>query len=192
MTGEQTGSLSFMVESLEADKTVMVWKLGGRDMGNKWNFGSFGFYSKTPYEIVIKGIRGNADSILALDDLIFRESTFCSVHPSEAQTNFTLTPPDQPLQPFKPTKPDAAKKAYDCDFEQQSFCSWALDMNQKKKWMRIQPGQKNFLRFFPNKPPEDHTFGSQYGNYIIMGNISTTTTTTNIKKQKSSVSCLLV
>lgn len=121
------GSLEFSLLDLKTNLTTPIWKSGSSNYGRNWNFGSVGFYTSHSYVIVLQGYSSNLNSFLAIDDIIFKESEFCSVDPVNAKPDF----PGFPL----PTKPPTTTKVptstdkpplYDCDFET-GFCNWEND-----------------------------------------------------------------
>ena len=51
-----------------------MWKDGGFDLGNQWNYGQFGFYVENPYLIVIQASTGSLSGFIGLDDIYFKEA----------------------------------------------------------------------------------------------------------------------
>ena len=149
-------SLGFAVKEVESKTTTVLWRLNAHDAGDKWHYGSFGFYVNTSHLIEIIGQRGGPNTTLAVDDIFFQDSTYCSVHPTIAVTNHTLPLPDiTSLAPKPFVRTDATDKSvYDCDFEV-DFCSW----NQSRrtyplKWIRYQPSANTYRL----APQIDHTY----------------------------------
>jgi hypothetical protein len=72
--------------------------------------------------------------VIALDDVIFQESKFCSVYPSTAMAGSGLPLPSKPItttaNPITPIP-----SVYDCNFEK-DFCNWKNDINRPLKWKR--------------------------------------------------------
>jgi hypothetical protein len=85
-----------------------------------------------PYEIVFNAQRGNASSFLAIDDVFFKNSEFCSINPPQALTSDQLPLPSQ-MQTTTPVS-TVAPSIYDCDFEKNNFCNWKNDLKRPLNW----------------------------------------------------------
>jgi hypothetical protein len=113
---------------------VITWNLGGNNLGNQWNYGSFGYYLNDPYVVVIRATRGGSPGAVALDDIIFKESQYCSISPSEAIAGTGL-----PLPTAIPTTTKSGTTSipsvYDCSFEV-NFCTWTNDYSRPLNWTR--------------------------------------------------------
>jgi hypothetical protein len=137
MSGNNCGSLRISTALLQSQQVKTLWYRNCTDLGKQWNYGSFGFYLDSPYEIIIEAERGSPSSILAIDDIFFKESRYCSVTPAEAQ-NETLPLPTQSLTttPTSTIQPSV----YDCDFENENipFCNWNNDYTRPLNWTRRQ------------------------------------------------------
>jgi hypothetical protein len=141
MIGVYTGYLQFFVRDLTNGNTILIWRYGGKNLGNQWNYGSIGFFYPNPYTIVIQGMRGNSPGSISLDDIIFKESQFCSTNPSDAFTG------NLPLPTTTTTKPTSTPipSVYDCNFEK-DFCNWQNDISRPLFWIRHQGSNvANFL-----------------------------------------------
>ena len=88
---------------------------------------------------------------LTRDDVIFKESLYCSVLPETAATGSTLPLPVVTTTTKKPTTAAPASDL-DCDFEA-GFCKWSNDASATSKWLR-QRGQTTLA----DGPGYDHTY----------------------------------
>jgi hypothetical protein len=137
-----------------------MWRYGGLTM-NQWNYGSFGFYINSPYKILIEGARGGSTGYIALDDILFKDSTYCTVTPSYAQagTGLPLPQPSTTIRPPVTSLPTV----YDCDFEV-DFCNWKQDPNNDIDWERNRASTTTL----ETGPSVDHTLGTSQGWYIFI------------------------
>lgn len=147
--GPNPGSLSFHVNDIVTDVSIMVWSLGGSDLGREWNYGTFGFYYDKDYTIIIRGFSGNNQTALAVDEIVFRDAQYCATTPSLATVN-TLPPPTVTKAP--PTTPGTTRppSAFDCTFET-GLCNWQRDESLTMKWVRVNGGFNDYA------PAIDHT-----------------------------------
>ena len=106
-------------------------------MKNQWNYGSIGFFLDTSaYIFQIFGISGGSVGSIALDDIIFQDSKYCSIFPP-----YAIAGPGLPLPSsfITTTKKPAINQTsdFDCDFEV-NFCNWKNDKTKKLEWLRNQ------------------------------------------------------
>ena len=135
MNGNDTNDITFILYGMQSKSYNFLWQMRNTNMGNQWNYGSFGFYYDAPYEIMIKGLRGSAggseDTITAIDDIFFKESTYCTVSPPQARKSalppLTLGTNSSQLS--------NVTSRFDCDFET-SLGKWTVDESASRKWMR--------------------------------------------------------
>lgn len=160
ITGLDAGFLSFQVVDKVSDSYTIVWNKGGESLGDQWNFGSFGFYVENPYFIRIIGFSGGAPGSVALDDLMFQDSTFCATIPDTAGKGSGL-----PVPVTTTVKPPNANQTseYDCDFES-GLCNWQNSGRNGMLWKRIRGSQ-----YGETGPEVDHTLGTALGYYINIG-----------------------
>jgi hypothetical protein len=148
MDGTIPGYLSILFNELNSSSPTIGWSEGFTNFGASWNYGSIGFYLDTPYFITIIG--GHNDGVVALDDIIIKESEFCSTTPVSAQVPSGL--------PTRPTttavSPASVNKTspYDCDFEK-GYCSWKNDTSRPLRWLR----NKGSTTTSDTGPSFDHT-----------------------------------
>ena len=145
--------LDFTIHDISSDIKYKLWQLENKDfvydLSSEWHYGSLSFYMENTYTILISGKTIEEKSRIAIDDIFFRESEYCSFNPLLAKTNTSLQPPSiktttkQPMTTLKP-------QIYDCDFE--SVCNWE-NSTSKLKWL-IQKGNSNKNSYLPNI---DHT-----------------------------------
>ena len=115
ISGADAGFLTINVIDLETTETYSIWRVGGKDQGKQWNYGSLAFYSDNPYAIQIVGLNGGLPGSVALDDIIFQDSRFCQVFPFGA-----IAGPGLP-KPILTTTPNPSANYtsdYDCSFEE--------------------------------------------------------------------------
>ena len=154
------GRLTFVLKELSTNSEKTLWDLSRSSTltaNFEWTYGSFALYASGPYELLIRGVAGSGDaeSIVALDDLFFRESTYCAVEPAEAKTGQSLPQPPSIMMLATPLiNPDANRSVYDCDFED-GLCNWTSDDTSERKWLRHQGYTRSNLL---NKPAVDHTY----------------------------------
>ena len=135
--------LQFLVVNANttSESSVAVWSLTSKTDTKQWTFGSFSFYSLFPYTIRIESAHGDATTSLALDDVVVRESTYCSLFPAEVPRN----PSQATLAPF------------DCDFEPESVCNWIIKPSDKKGWFVIDKDYRANAFSQIKRPKKDHT-----------------------------------
>ncbi len=154
MSGNNCGSLKISAAQLQNQQIKTLWFQNCTDLGKQWNYGSFGFYLDGPYEIILEGARGNPNTILAIDDIYFKESQYCSVTPPEAKYEILPLPTQSPTTtPTSTIQPSV----YDCDFENENrpFCNWNNDYSRPLNWTRMQGKSPSFsiiLNLFKIKP----------------------------------------
>lgn len=145
MKGNNCGSLRISAVLSQNQQSKSLWNRNCTDLGNQWNYGQFGFYLDSSYEIIIEAERGSPSTILAIDDIYFKESQYCSVSPSEAQNEIlplpTQTPTTTPTSTLQPS-------IYDCDFENDNapFCNWLNDYSRPLNWTRMQGKSPSFSK----------------------------------------------
>ena len=149
MAGASPGYLTIVVKDLTTSDTFMVWRLGGKNYGDQWNYATFGFYISSAYKIWIEGSRGSSRSFIAVDDIIFKESFYCSVIPDSASVGEVLVIP--PVFTTRPTSPPVSS-VFDCNFEV-DFCTWKQSSLYKLLWIRQQGATPSSL----TGPSVDHT-----------------------------------
>ena len=131
------------------NNSITIWRDGGKDYGNQWNYGQFSFYLNAPYAVTIQGTRGGSVGVVAIDDLFFKESQYCSVQPDSANAGGNL-----PLQTTTrvPTTVTPIPSVYDCNFEV-DFCNWENDVSRPLNWTR----NKGSTTTSETGPSVDHT-----------------------------------
>ena len=72
-----------------------------------------------------------------LDDIIFKESRYCSVFPDEAVTGEELPLPSSIASTTTKNPVTKPPGAFDCNFEV-GFCNWKNDFTKKLNWTRNQ------------------------------------------------------
>lgn len=137
-----------------------IWNDGGRVIGNEWHYGSFGFYTDSPYLIQITGTNGGSVGSIAIDDIIFQEAEYCAVFPFNANTGGYLPAPD----PVIPVMPANETSEYDCDFEK-NFCKWKRDLTYRMTWVR----ENAVYQSSESGPSVDHTLGTKFGYFAHIG-----------------------
>ena len=150
-----SGFIEFYVKDLATGEITEIWKSEIRnnfDFGKQWNFGSFGFYLNRPYIILIQGVSRDAQTVVALDDIIFKESEYCSVEPYLAAVGPGFPLPSKPITTTKTPSSTVNPPLYDCDFEY-GYCNWRNDESRPMKWTRIR-GSTNTQ---DTGPSFDHT-----------------------------------
>lgn len=133
----------FQIKNLQTNATTLLWKEGGNDAGRRWNYGAFGFYVDYEYSILLEGISGGTQTIVAVDDIIIKESQYCTVTPLSA-----VTGPGLPIPSIIPTTTKAPTSTpkpsiYDCTFEV-DFCNWKNDLTRPLNWTRTQGETESF------------------------------------------------
>ena len=131
-------------------QTITVWKDGGFDLGDQWNYGQFGFYFEDPYSIVIQASTGSASGFIGLDDIYFKEAQYCSVFPENAATGGSLPLPQITTTTKNPITPTPS--IYDCNFEI-DLCNWKNDLTVPLTWLR----NKGSTSSSETGPNTDHT-----------------------------------
>lgn len=149
MYGPNPGYLSFHVHDIVSGNTIMVWNLGGTNLGRDWNYGTFGFFYDKDYTILIKGTSGDNQTAIAVDEIVFRDSQYCSITPSSAVAT-TLPPPTVTKPPATTTVSTKPPSPLDCTFET-GLCNWQKDNSRTMQWVRVQGAFNDYA------PPIDHT-----------------------------------
>ena len=135
ISGQVTaGFLIVSLKNIKTNQVFVLWKYGGVNLGDQWNYGSFGFYMEDPYIIVFTAQRGGSPGIVGLDDIIFKESQFCSINPMNASTGTSFP---LPMASTSTKKPVVITSDLDCDFEV-NLCNWKNVLNAKINWKRNQ------------------------------------------------------
>ncbi len=106
-----------------------------------------------PYVVLIQGSSGSSKSIIALDDIIFKEAEYCSASPSLAADGPGLPIPSKPITTTKTPSSTDEPPLYDCDFES-GFCNWQRDVSQPLSWTRI----RGTTSTDDTGPSFDHTY----------------------------------
>lgn len=163
ISGQDAGFIEFSVKDLVTNNVFVLWKDGGFDFGNSWNYGQFGFYLDSTHEVTVKATRGGSAGSVAVDDIIFKESRYCSVFPDEAATGEELPLPATSTATTTKNPVTKPPGAFDCDFEA-GFCNWKNDYSQKLNWTRNQGDTDSY----DTGPLVDHTTGTQSGWYIYI------------------------
>jgi hypothetical protein len=149
MAGVSPGSLTVVIKDLETDTTNLVWRIAGQNYGDTWNYATFGFYISSAYKVWIEGARGSSRSFIAIDDIVFKESFYCSVIPNAASVGEVLVIPSEfTTRPTTPTVPSV----FDCNFEI-NFCTWRQTIQYKLQWIRQRGATPSSL----TGPLVDHT-----------------------------------
>jgi hypothetical protein len=126
--------LEVSIKNLKTNETTQMWKDGGADYGKEWNYGAFGFYFADPYIVVVSAVSGGSPGSIGVDDIIFKESQYCSVQPPQADAGGSLPLPE--LTTKTPTS-TPTPSIYDCSFEN-DFCNWKNDYSRPLNWTRNQ------------------------------------------------------
>jgi len=163
MKGVDMGSLSVQIIDKTNRKYSTVWRINGKDLGDKWNYGSIGFYVENPYFIRFVGFSGGAPGSIAIDDLMFVDASYCSLTPSDASGDVSL-----PVPMTTTVKPPTTNitSDFDCNFEN-GLCTWQQDTRNGLKWLRA----RGELNFGEHGPLVDHTLGNRSGFYVHLGKI---------------------
>jgi hypothetical protein len=160
VTGNSPGYLTILIKDLVTNDTFMVWRDGGVNYGDQWNYATYGFFISNPYKIWIEGSRGPSRGFIAIDDIIFKESYYCSVLPASATVGDALSTPYR--YTTKPTT--GTPSVYDCNFED-GFCFWKQSDEYKLQWLRQQGNTPSG----ETGPLVDHTSGTSAGWYVFIG-----------------------
>ena len=159
--------LNIILESLGGDLMTSVWKIteSNAEKG-KWAFGSIGLHVTSEYMVAFEASIASATGTIAVDDIIFKESQFCSANPDSAAVDQGGTTPSQTTT--KMSTSTQTPSQFDCDFEA-DFCAWNNDDKKPIRWKRNQGGSFSFA----SGPQTDHTLGTKDGWYIYMGKCCT-------------------
>ena len=137
VSGVNTGTIQFYVKNLRTNIRTLVWKEGGYDNpSTDWNYGSFGFYVQNEYVIEIEGTSGSRQSSIGLDDLIIKDSQFCSVTPPSADPGTGLPIPTNTSTTTLIPPTTSIPSVYDCTFEK-DYCNWKNDFSLPMNWTRV-------------------------------------------------------
>ena len=163
MKGDRPGSL-FVLLLTSSYGTISIWHVKSVETNDQWNYAQAGFYWSGSYEVLIEGMRGNGgsnDSMIAIDDVFFKESSYCKVLPDSAKIDYgmALTRPTRktttpsPKASNETSSQPAVDTTYDCDFER-DWCGWKQkDPVSFKKWLRIAANEE----YYSHQPETDHT-----------------------------------
>ena len=149
ITGNKAGYLEWSIKNLKTNETIKIWKYGGSDYGREWNYGSFGFYIEDPYISIVTAVSGGSRGSIGIDDIIYKESQYCSVQPHEANVGNSLP---LPLLTTKTPTSTSTPSKYDCNFES-DYCNWKNDYSRPLNWTRNQGSTPNG----DSGPSIDHT-----------------------------------
>lgn len=154
INGPSNEILSVFIFDIQTNKTTRMWDLGARNLGREWHYGSFGFYYEKPYTIFLRALSTENDSTIAVDDIIFKESQYCSTTPLSAES--TVLPIPTTTKPTTTTRDPSAStvkpSAFDCDFEK-DLCSYENDLSRPMQWSR----NKGSTTTSDTGPNVDHT-----------------------------------
>jgi len=115
-------------------QTITMWKDGGFDLGNQWNYGQFGFYFENPYSVIIQASTGSGSGFIGLDDVYFKEAQYCTVLPENAAAGGNLPLPQITTTTKNPLL-TPTPSIYDCNFEI-DYCNWKNDFSVRLTWIR--------------------------------------------------------
>ena len=146
--------------NLKSSMISSKWEHNFVRMGEQWNYATFGFRSDQPYEITIQGRRASASinhTLLAVDDIFFRDSTFCATYPSSAVPSMPLFVRTTTLAPVNNNNTQLS--GFACDFER-DFCGWTQNTTittgtspERRQWRRY----SGRAAFYSSQPKQDHT-----------------------------------
>jgi hypothetical protein len=132
-------------------QTITMWKDGGFDLGNQWNYGQFGFYFQNPYSVIIQASTGSSTGFIGLDDIYFKEAQYCSVFPDNAAGGGNLPLPQLTTTTKNPLLTPSSS-IYFCDFEI-NLCNWKNDLSVRLTWIR----NRGSTLSLDTGPTTDHT-----------------------------------
>lgn len=135
--------MSFYVKNLKTNTSTIIWKNGGYDSGQKWNYGAFGFYLPNEYSILLQGTSGSSQSVVAVDDILIKESQYCTLTPISAVTGTSLPIPTFVSTTTKSPTSTPIPSVYDCTFET-GFCNWKNDYSRPLNWTRTRGSTDSF------------------------------------------------
>ncbi|XP_076802493.1 MAM and LDL-receptor class A domain-containing protein 1-like [Clavelina lepadiformis] len=156
MDGAAVGSLSIYIQDVDSDiseiktNTNPIWTHNGAQ-GEFWIQGEVNIVSDKEWRIVIEATKSSALDVgdIAVDDFEL------VLHQTCAGSNVT-TP-----EPVITTTPTQAPSIWDCDFEDNDFCTWTSSTGVQGSWT-VQTGPTPTEN---TGPPSDHTLGSFAGHY---------------------------
>ncbi|XP_067654504.1 MAM and LDL-receptor class A domain-containing protein 1-like [Haliotis asinina] len=143
MYGSNVGALNVYVQTGAAIPSTPTWKRTGTQ-GTHWLMGQFSVNVKTPFNVVIEGVRGNGyRGDIAIDDVNITNGS-CSA-------GTTVGPSSKP----------AADK---CNFEASNLCGFSQDHSDKFDWSRTTGSTSSR----GTGPSSDHTYGTRLGHYMYI------------------------
>ncbi|ESO97870.1 hypothetical protein LOTGIDRAFT_152977 [Lottia gigantea] len=155
MNGRTVGSLAVQIQLIGQNGTS-IWSQSN-NQGNKWLQGQVSVPSQSAdYRVLFQAIRGTSyTGDIAIDDIVFDQSTNCQLMPPTAQVQAPTT--QQPTTIL----PGSVPGGFTCDFEK-DFCLWTQDKTDKFDWSR----KRGRTTSSGTGPVGDHT--SKQGYYIYM------------------------
>ncbi|XP_046571399.1 MAM and LDL-receptor class A domain-containing protein 1-like [Haliotis rubra] len=143
MYGSNVGALNVYVQTGAAIPSTPTWKRTGTH-GTHWRMGQFSVNVKTPFNMVLEGVRGNGyRGDIAIDDVNIANGS-CSA-------GTTVGPSSKP----------AADK---CNFEASNLCGFSQDHSDKFDWSRTTGSTSSR----GTGPSSDHTYGTRLGHYMYI------------------------
>jgi hypothetical protein len=158
-SSSQSAVLSITLKDLATDKTTYLW-LSNLPLTTTWAYGSVGFYFPNGlYAIQMIVVASGSLTVVAVDDVIFREAEFCTATPIDAGAMPGLPLPSagggngvRTTTASSQSGTTPKPSTFNCDFEK-DFCSWAIDPTVKLKWQR----NKGLTGTTDTGPSFDHT-----------------------------------
>lgn len=134
ISGVDAGFIEIVVKDMTNNNLYSLWRLGGTNMATQgWQFGQLGFYLDSPHTVIVQATRGGSAGSVAIDDIYFKESQYCSFTPMDSFTGTNLPVP-LATTTRRPTQPTPS--ALDCDFEE-DLCQWKNDVSKNIDWKRF-------------------------------------------------------
>ncbi|CAH3118157.1 unnamed protein product [Pocillopora meandrina] len=159
MYGASIGSLNVWISS--NGSSGQIWTLTG-NKGNKWQFAQAPVSSKSVYQVIFEGVRGQGhQGDIAIDDVQFTVGWCVVLPPGARPLNPWTTPAVTTSPPI--TAPTSAPSIYDCTFENNT-CTWTQALDDTFNWTRHQGS--TLSRF--TGPSTDHTTGGATGFYMYI------------------------
>ncbi|UJR31098.1 hypothetical protein I4U23_018606, partial [Adineta vaga] len=145
MKGDTTGNLTVLHRIMDKQPTILWSKEG--DQGDLWLNAKVDLpVTNDHYDFIFEGVVGDGhESDIALDDISLAQAGTCAFLASTTQA---------------PVTPQTA--AYECDFEDGSFCDWQVETDQK--WI-VSSGQ---TAVYGKAPLIDHTRQNIHGKYAYV------------------------
>lgn len=157
------GTLNVYLFDINKNTSSLIWSLT-YNQGSAWKEGTFSYRTTDKHKIIFEGLKGLGRGDIALDDISFIQSSVCSLNPSFAKPNTTLTtlPTTTRLTTTTSSYIWNPQSEYDCNFEQ-DFCLWTNDSTADFDWVRT--SQSSFSN--PSFSPQvDHTYQNKSGYFI--------------------------